>query len=234
MLPPFPGLKQLQLQLNESLQRLANQSIAMPLKKGQKIDLVYPVESTALTVSEAAVAGTEESDLVSAPPSIGILGAVTTTSEPEALAQDEGLKMMKGPGDDNAEDSSSVLSEADAVELFTMPSVDITPDQDGTNGNPDNQPSFSISPGETSSTHTFGSSQMTIQYSTGPGHPKPATPLVYRIRQLNKSDVETLRSQNVRFCDVTSLDKGSEVTLPWPSPFYVDLGNTVAELILHE
>ncbi|KAM0321482.1 hypothetical protein ACHAQA_010096 [Verticillium albo-atrum] len=231
MLPSLPGLKQLQLQLNDSLQRRANRSIDMVLRKRQKIDLVFPVESTALTASEMAVTETKQSESTSAP-SIEILSAPVTTSKPEILGLDEGPKMLEGPVHDNAEESSSVISEVDAAEVLTVPHVDVM--LDGANGSPDGQPSYSVSPGETSSIHTFGGSEMTIQYSTGPGHPKPARALVYRILQLDKSDVEALKSQDVRICDVTSLDKGSEVTLVGPSPFYVDLGSTVAELIFFE
>ncbi|CRK19878.1 hypothetical protein BN1723_011999 [Verticillium longisporum] len=236
MLPSLPGLKQLQLQLNESLQRHANRSIEMVLQKGQKIDLVHPVESTALTVSEVAVTEAGENELVSAP-SIGLLSTVATTSEPQALVQEKGCKMLGDHVDDDAEDLSSAISEADTAEMLTMPCAEVMPDgapQDKKDSSPDKQPLFSLSPGETSSIHTFGSSEMTIQYSTGPDHPKLANALVYRIRQLDEKDVETLKSQNVRFCDVISLDKGSEVTLPGPSPFYVDMGDTVAELIFHE
>ncbi|KAM9875999.1 hypothetical protein VDGL01_09902 [Verticillium dahliae] len=231
MLPSLPGLKQLQLQLNDSLQRRANRSIDMVLRKGQKIDLVFPVESTALTVSEVAVAGIEQSESVSAP-SIEILSAPVTTSKPETLGEDEELKMPEGPVHGSAEDSSSVISEVDSAEVLTLPYVDVM--LDDANGSQDSQPSYSVSPGETYSIHTFGGSEMTIQYSTGPGHPKPASALVYRIRQLDKSDVEVLKSQDVRICDVTSLDKGSEVTLVGLSPFYVDLRSTAAELMFYE
>ncbi|EEY23032.1 predicted protein [Verticillium alfalfae VaMs.102] len=223
-LPALPGLKHLQLQLNESLQRHACKSIERVLQKKQMMALVHPIESTALTVSEVTVTEAET------------LNAAETSSEPGALAQGQGRKIMLDPAEDDATDASSALSEAGLVTMAMTTSPRDTPSsisQDDTNSRQDQQPSFYLCPGDTSLIHKFGESEMSIEYAVAPDHPKSGIPLVYHIRQLDEKNVGTLKSQQTCFFDVMSLDKGSEATLPGNSPFYINMNDIVVELTFH-
>ena len=195
MMPSLPAMKPLQLRLNESLQRRASRSIEAMLQKNQKIELLYPVESSALTASELEIPEDERSEMVP-----GSNGPDTVVSD--AMAHSSGIVSAK-------EDNHVVK-------------VDST----------DSGASFSLSAGETSTVHTFGGSDMTVQYSTGPAHPSSESTLAYRVRKLEERDLETLKSQNVAVCDVVSLQSGVEVALAGASPFYVDMEGTVIELIL--
>ncbi|KAH6687089.1 hypothetical protein EV126DRAFT_433302 [Verticillium dahliae] len=224
-MPSLPGFKHLQLQLNESLERIARRSIEMVLQKRQTIALAHPVESTALTVSEVAVTEAEA------------LSAVTTSPGPETLAQVQGRKVLRGPADDGARDASSAESEADVATSVMTTSPGDTPSsvsQDKKNRLSNQQPLFFLCPGETSLIHTFGSSEVTIEYATGPDHPKPGFPLLYHIQQLDEKHVDTLKSQKTCFFDVMSLEKGSEVILPGSSPFYIEINDTIVKLTFQD
>lgn len=233
MLPPLPAFKQLQLQLNASLQRRADASIQMVLDKKQKIDLLYPVESTALTVSDMASTVADEIVLTSAAPSTEALNGMLAPSD--VLEIDEGSKTPKEAAINQASglpldipstnrDDASIISEV-PVKTEDVPSSDTE--------HAAKEPSFSLSPGETSSVHIVGTSEMTIEYTTESNQPEAGSALVYSHQQLNMSDVESLRSRKTRFYDVLSLAKGSDITLRGPPPFYLDFGDSVAELIFH-
>lgn len=232
----IPVMGPLQRQLNASLEQKSRQSIELLLLKKQKIDLEYPYESSALSISDVTVS--EVIEVVSnIPDAIDPL----QQSKESMITQVVELEELNSPqesseeSDESDEEASSTISEEDAAEPAEGLSSAILlndPEQHNPTQLHPVQPVWTISHGQSPLVHTFDGSKMMMEYSVSTDDLELKT-LRYQTRKLEDAEISALKATDSKIIAITAMEEGSEITLQGNSPFHIDFGNAIAELVLY-
>jgi hypothetical protein len=232
-IPMLSVMEPLQRQLNASLEQKSRQSIDLLLLKKQKIDLEYPYESSALSISDAAASEVMEV-VPNIPAAIGLLQESKESMIPNVMELEE-LTSPHESSDESDEEAFSAISDEDAAEILEDSSSIVTTDMaDSREASPLHltQLSWTIKQEQPPLVHTFNGSKLLVEYSTGTDTPEPKT-LRYQTRRLEDAEIEALKATDSKIIAVTAMEEGSEITLQGNSPFHIDFGNAIAELVLY-
>jgi nucleic acid/nucleotide deaminase of polymorphic system toxin len=232
-IPMLPVMEPLQRQLNASLEQKSRQSIDLLLLKKQKIDLEYPYESSALSISDVAA-----SEVLEVVPIIADAVGPLQESKESMITEVVELEELTSPqesSDESDEEASSVISEEDTTEpAEDLSSVIVTndPGQHNPTQLHPTDPVWTIRHGQSPLSHDFDGSKLMMEYSVGADDSELKT-LRYQTRRLKDAEIEALKATDSKIIAVTAMKEGSEVTLQGNSPFHIDFGNAIAELVLY-